>query len=400
MSRGTQYRYGYKFSDLSISVYAAITILIVFIVSSFLILYMVRADMRHKALHEAEVKARILLDRNLAVHAYFSHMLQPAVFPLAEKSVHKDYFDPTWMSTTFVLREIDKQFRTMNPEDYYFKESAINARSRELEADPYERAFIKRLNSEPDLEMLSEVRLIKGMPYLSVIRRGEVMEESCLRCHGKPEAAPKGLVDTYGPDRSFNRSVNEVVSAMSIRAPLDRIYKEADSTAYKLSFILISTLGAMLTIVFLMLRKLIFKPLKGIEEKAIDISTDESMIGAEIPLPPGKEMALVSESFNRMSKVLRYHYDNLENIIDQRTVELKKTTEDLLKERENVKVLRGLLPICMSCKKIRDDKGYWNQIEIYITEHSEAFFSHDVCPDCLRRLYPDTGLHKDDRHDS
>ena len=55
----------------------------------------------------------------------------------------------------------------------------------------------------------------------------------------------------------------------------------------------------------------------------------------------------------------------------------------------NVKTLRGLLPICASCKKIRDDRGYWNQLEIYIHEHSEAEFSHGICPDCSRQLYPD-----------
>jgi hypothetical protein len=54
-----------------------------------------------------------------------------------------------------------------------------------------------------------------------------------------------------------------------------------------------------------------------------------------------------------------------------------------------VKTLSGFLPICASCKKIRDDKGYWNQIESYIESRSEAEFSHGICPDCARRLYPE-----------
>jgi len=62
--------------------------------------------------------------------------------------------------------------------------------------------------------------------------------------------------------------------------------------------------------------------------------------------------------------------------------------ESVQKAEEEVKVLRGLLPICSSCKKIRDDKGYWNQIEGYITEHSEAIFSHGICPECAEKLYP------------
>lgn len=54
-----------------------------------------------------------------------------------------------------------------------------------------------------------------------------------------------------------------------------------------------------------------------------------------------------------------------------------------------IKNLSGLLPICSSCKKIRDDKGYWNQIESYIREHSEAEFSHSICPECSKKIYPD-----------
>jgi hypothetical protein len=57
-----------------------------------------------------------------------------------------------------------------------------------------------------------------------------------------------------------------------------------------------------------------------------------------------------------------------------------------------VKTLNGLLPICASCKKIRDDNGYWNQIESYIRDHSEAEFSHSICPACAKKLYPDFDL--------
>ena len=63
-----------------------------------------------------------------------------------------------------------------------------------------------------------------------------------------------------------------------------------------------------------------------------------------------------------------------------------------------VKQLSGLLPICASCKKIRDDKGYWNQIESFIRDHSEAEFSHGICPDCAKKLYPDLNVHKNTKN--
>ncbi len=55
---------------------------------------------------------------------------------------------------------------------------------------------------------------------------------------------------------------------------------------------------------------------------------------------------------------------------------------------EHIRILRGLLPICAGCKKIRDDRGYWTQIESYISTHSEAEFTHGLCPECASRLYP------------
>ncbi len=79
------------------------------------------------------------------------------------------------------------------------------------------------------------------------------------------------------------------------------------------------------------------------------------------------------------------------DITDQIAAEEKK--EVLIKELENalseIKTLSGLLPICSSCKKIRDDKGSWNQIEVYIRDRSDVDFSHGICPNCAKELYPE-----------
>ncbi|MBI5558595.1 MAG: cache domain-containing protein [Deltaproteobacteria bacterium] len=72
---------------------------------------------------------------------------------------------------------------------------------------------------------------------------------------------------------------------------------------------------------------------------------------------------------------------NLENLVRERTEELRMA-------QSKIKILKGFLPICAKCKKIRDDKGYWNQIESYIRAHSEADFSHGICPVCAKELYP------------
>lgn len=81
----------------------------------------------------------------------------------------------------------------------------------------------------------------------------------------------------------------------------------------------------------------------------------------------------------------------IRDISDRRQIEREKENliSDLKKALEEIKTLKGIVPICAHCKKIRDDKGFWNHLEIYIQEHSEAEFSHGICPDCKKKLYSD-----------
>ena len=79
---------------------------------------------------------------------------------------------------------------------------------------------------------------------------------------------------------------------------------------------------------------------------------------------------------------LREHILILIHSLISKQLELKEALEE-------VKVLSGLIPICMDCKKIRDDRGFWNQLETYISKHSEAKFSHGICPDCIKSKHPE-----------
>ena len=69
--------------------------------------------------------------------------------------------------------------------------------------------------------------------------------------------------------------------------------------------------------------------------------------------------------------------------------EQKNLIQKLQDALEKIKTLRGLIPICAACKNIRDDRGFWHQVEEYISQHAEVKFSHGICPDCMKKLYPE-----------
>ncbi len=87
----------------------------------------------------------------------------------------------------------------------------------------------------------------------------------------------------------------------------------------------------------------------------------------------------------RTNKLLQQEIQDRKQAEEEREKLIKQLQETLAE----IKTLSGLLPICASCKKIRDDKGYWNQIESYIMDHSEAQFSHSICHECAKKLYPE-----------
>jgi len=93
---------------------------------------------------------------------------------------------------------------------------------------------------------------------------------------------------------------------------------------------------------------------------------------------------------------LNEYKNSLEKMVEERTRNLNEVNQNLSETNsklqqalDDVKTLSGFLPICSSCKQVRDDQGYWKQIEEYISMHSDAQFSHSICPDCLQKLYPD-----------
>jgi len=91
----------------------------------------------------------------------------------------------------------------------------------------------------------------------------------------------------------------------------------------------------------------------------------------------------------RISAELEKYYiqEKLKRQVVEKTCDLEKTNQELKTAIAEIRTLRGIIPICSNCKKIRDDQGFWQQVESYMTKHTEASFSHGICPKCVEKLY-------------
>ena len=151
-------------------------------------------------------------------------------------------------------------------------------------------------------------------------------------------------------------------------------------------------------VMMLLLDRLVVRPVvllcdsvSRIGEKA-DVN---GRVGSEGPPEIKRLAATINTMLDGMACVARQlagKNAQLEHEISERK-ELEQEREKLITQLQaalvQVKTLRGFLPICASCKNIRDDSGYWKQIEAYLHDHADVTFSHGICPDCAKKLYGD-----------
>ena len=97
----------------------------------------------------------------------------------------------------------------------------------------------------------------------------------------------------------------------------------------------------------------------------------------------GSEFGRLGASFNSMTK----ERNEMQTVVEEKNIKLEKALCE-------IKTLRGIVPICAHCKKIRDDTGFWQQVEVYVDKHTEAKFSHGICPECVKDFFPE--IYKDD----
>jgi PAS domain S-box-containing protein len=282
--------------------------------------------MHAQSLTEAEAKARIILDQNTSIEAYFVQELTPSVIDLSAAGLPADYFDPRWMSHRYAVGEIGALVDGLNSDAYHYREATVNARDPKNEANSAERDFLASVSTAgagAGALRLSVVT-VDGAPFLEIMKPGEVLEKSCLGCHGDPAAAPAGLVRQYGAERAFYREsdLGRVISVFSVRVPLQAAYAAADRFSLTLSGLLLAVLAVLFISQQVLSQRLIHAPLDRLRDKALQIAASKEHLGETMPVPAWQEMGELTSAFNTMSERLRASSDETEQRVRTRTSEL------------------------------------------------------------------------------
>jgi CheY-like chemotaxis protein len=127
------------------------------------------------------------------------------------------------------------------------------------------------------------------------------------------------------------------------------------------------------------------------DEMVVKLGHTDRMVILKKPFETVEVLQLASALTEKwlLHQEAKCQLERLESLVRERTSVLEKTNAELTQALANIKTLSGLVPICAGCKNIRDDRGYWNQVETYVAQHSNAKFSHGICPECARKLYPE-----------
>ncbi len=175
---------------------------------------------------------------------------------------------------------------------------------------------------------------------------------------------------------------------LKVSVPREVFLRTNRALNYSMLSLIIATI-IIAVILWFFLHEIITKPLIRLTNFITKISKSDDF-SSNITSSKKDEIGQLTKEFDTMISNIRQARSNLM----QNLAEKEKLISDLNDASAKIKTLKTLLPICASCKKIRDDNGYWNQVETYIKVHTDTKFSHSMCPECAKKLYPDLDIEK------
>jgi HAMP domain-containing protein len=240
-------------------------------------------------------QALTLIETMSSVREYTDTEVNPELAPRLETD---EWFLPQTVPA-YSAREVFENLRRREQySDFFYKEATLNPTNPRDRADAFEAVLVENFRDRPELKEVQGFRTLPSGKLFYVARPLAVTEESCLRCHGTPEAAPASQIATYGKESGFGWELNEIVGAQIISVPASAVL----ATARNLQFVVIGILSGFFLIAILILNLFlkfaIAKPLKKMAHLSKQVSTGN--MAGEFKHDANDEIGILAASLNRM----------------------------------------------------------------------------------------------------
>ena len=289
---------------------------------SLFILYRTYSSSRQHAREMVAQQAALALEFNLAIREYAASKIRP----IMEKLVDEDDFIPETMSTSFISRSIFEKVRAKFPE-CIIRFASDDPRNPVNRASPDELKMIDYFRRNPHIKTWSGELQLEGRTYYAHCTPKR-MEESCLRCHGNPDDAPKAIVARYGSTASFHRQVGDVAGLDTVAVPTDSVNAALASGALRNSLFLMAGFALLFTSIVAVFRMVVTSRLVAIATHFRQIAERPEGVRMEpIPIRRHDEIGAMVSAFNDLLDRLRTTHESLEQRVADRTAELARAKD-------------------------------------------------------------------------
>jgi len=292
-----------------------------FLVFSALILYHTWSVGRDHTRDLVSSQAELALEFDVAIRGYIGDWVRPEM----EKRVGRDDFVPETMSTSFVARSVFERVRARFPE-YVIKFSSANPRNPANKAGPEELEIIRYFEEHPEETRWSGSIHMNGREHMAHFSARR-MDESCLRCHGRPEDAPASLVERYGPTAGFYASVGDV-ALDTVAIPTANVKASLLRGALNEFIVVAGSLVLLSVSVLVVFRLIVSRRLTAITNHFRQtLEGDGHDAIAPLEVRAQDEIGVLASGFNALADRVRSFHASLEHRVNERTTELREEIE-------------------------------------------------------------------------
>lgn len=251
-------------------------------------------------------KASLLLETMLSVRQYTIEQVTPELSARLE-------IEPEFLPQTvpgYSAREVIENLRTRPAyKDFFYKEATLNPTNLRDKADGFETQVVERFKANSQLKEVTGYRKSAAGDLFYIARPITITQESCLRCHSTPEAAPASQIVTYGNTGGFNWQLNEIVGAQMISVPASNLISSARRASFLFVGILTAAFAIALLIINFLLQRVVINPLNRISNVANEVSMGN--MEADFEQSSNDEIGKLAAAFRRMKTSLLMALDML-----------------------------------------------------------------------------------------